>query len=159
MIKDDSQFPIAPNISLPNFQFYEHETEKDFLSQKQSRYNLQKTIEAVKNDQILVNNLAEAVVIGQTRIPDFFWYSYAGIALETNVIVSFLLVVNCVYLLFKVRQIALLLFILKAKIHTVAAQNDRDILPLLFSYKTVTRSNDTDIVDGKGIHETILVLL
>jgi len=72
MIKCDSQFPIAPNISLPDFQFYEHETEKDFLSQKQSRYDLQKTIEAVKSDQILVNNLAEAVVIGLTKIPDFF---------------------------------------------------------------------------------------
>jgi len=33
MIKGDSQFPIPPNISLPDFQFYEHETEKDFLSQ------------------------------------------------------------------------------------------------------------------------------
>src|SRR3989442_7227004 len=78
-IKGYTQYAEAPNLQLPKFQFYETSLTKSLPRDDKQKANLEKAVQSVKNDTIIVNGLSEAIDLGKVS-------TYVNFCLTTPVI-------------------------------------------------------------------------
>ena len=72
-----------------------------FAADNKIKIDLQRAVEAVKQDKLVVQSLTESVVIGDTPINHNLWYSSVGISLEISLIAITIRILNSIYLFFR----------------------------------------------------------
>ena len=80
-----------------------------------ARY-LQKASNAVKNDEEIVQNLGQAIIMGKVDIDTNFFFTPPGILLQISSILIILLILNSLYISYKLKQSLVILAILQGKI-------------------------------------------
>src|SRR3989441_8954115 len=104
-IKGYTQYVDAPNLQLPKFQFYETSLTKTLSRDEKQKVNLEKAVQSVKNDKIIVNGLSEAIVLGKVSTYVNFWITTPGIVTIITTIVGILSILANLYLLNKIRYL------------------------------------------------------
>src|SRR2546425_13262123 len=115
-IKGCTQYVDAPNLQLPKFQFYETSLTKTFSKDEKQKVNLEKAVQSVKNDKIIVNGLSEAIVLGKVSTYVNFWITSPGIVTIITTIVGILSILANLYLLNKIRYLLIAVAVLKTAI-------------------------------------------
>jgi len=115
-IKGYTQYVEAPKLDLPKFSFYESHLARTFAEDDKKRVNLQKAVESVKNDKVIVNGLSEAIVLGKILPNSNFWGSGPGIITTITAVVGVLSILANLYLLNKVRYLIIAVGVLKATV-------------------------------------------
>jgi len=115
-IKGDSHYQEPVQVNLPNFKIIEHEINSPFIQDETTKISLAKVAEAIRSDQILLRNTADAIVIGKVQIQTSFWTSIEGITTEIVAGVTVILVINNMYLLYKVRFLLITIAMMRSEI-------------------------------------------
>ena len=87
-IKGYTQYVEAPNLQLQKFQFYKTSLTKTFSKDEKMKVNLEKAVQSVKNDKVIVNGLSEAIVLGKVSTYVNFWITTPGIVTIITAIVG-----------------------------------------------------------------------
>jgi len=98
---------------LPKFQFYETSLTKTLLRDEKQKGNLEKAVQSVKNDKIIVNRLSEAIVLGNVSTYVNFWITNPGIVTIITTIVEILSILANLYLLNKIRYLLIAVAVLQ----------------------------------------------
>jgi len=114
-ITGNSTFPTTPAITLPPFSFYTHTLSDAFVENPQVKLNLSKASEAVRQDQELLHHLGQAIITGRVEIPYRFFLTVPGILLQVISILVGLLVLNNLYITYKLKQTLLLCAVLQSQ--------------------------------------------
>jgi len=115
-INGDSQFFSPPDITLPNYSFYSEALSQHFVEDDDIKINLQKASDAIKNDETIIQNLGQAIILGKVDIEINFFFTTPGILLQIASILIILLILNNLYINYKLKQILLTISILQTKI-------------------------------------------
>jgi len=150
LLKGDSKLLSPPQIQIPNFTYFEHQSTKALAKQNQLRLDLTKVVEAVKQDKVIVDNLAQSLVLGDVKLDTEFWFTSQGITLLVTWMVIFLLLLNSLYIFYQFRKITMIILLLKEKVAPTAAQTP----PLAFIYTKPTQDPTQDL--PLSFHQTIV---
>src|SRR5437867_8576843 len=115
-ITGDSKFFRQPDIAIPSYSFYADAMSHNFVENEDLEINLQKASDAVKNDEQIIQNLGQAIIMGKVDIDTNFFFTAPGILLQFVSIFLFLVILNNLYLTYKLKQTLLMLTILQARI-------------------------------------------
>ena len=102
-----------PVIKIPSLRKFEHEAKNDLSAISETRHDLEKVAMAIKTDKVIMENVAEAVAIGEIDIESDFFSSIAGIVEITTTVVVLLLMILLALLAIRVRQIMITVALLK----------------------------------------------
>ena len=127
-IKGYTQYGEAPNLQLPKFQFYETSLTKTLSKDEKMKVNLEKAVQSVKNDKVIVNGLSEAIVLGKVSSYVNFWITTPGIVTIITAMVGILSILANLYLLNKIRYLLIAVAILK----TAVVKTHANVLNLKF---------------------------
>lgn len=108
----DSTFLSPLNVTVPQFNIYNHEMSKVLADDVKNHLNLSKMVEIAKNDDIVFQTLAEPILDGQLAIKAD-WPDFNGIL--TLVALSFAVAttVVLVWMFFKLRRLSAALIVLQ----------------------------------------------
>lgn len=114
-----------PNITLPNFKFYEHDVMEKIAANNQTKLDLDKASRALQDDSLVIQGMADALAIGEIPV-DFsgwsFWLSAPGFVIETCFAGLVLLTIHSIYINHRLREMALILTLMQNKITGVSTQ-------------------------------------
>jgi hypothetical protein len=133
----------APQITLPEFKFYTHNISEKFAQDNKIKLDLSKAAKSIVDDGVIIQGLSEAVVLGEIAVDSNFWLSIPGFTLEGALGLNLILIINMFYLLFRVRQLAIIVMVLQANLIKANAQQ-----PFVLNYydKINQVTNETDAV-------------
>ena len=80
------------------------------------KVNLERAVQSVKNDEIIVNELSEAIMLGKVSTYVNFWVTTPGIVTIITTIVGILSILANLYLLNKIRYLLIAEAVLKTAI-------------------------------------------
>ena len=83
---------------------------------EKKKVNLEKAVQSVKNDKVIVNGLSEAIVLGKVSTYVNFWITTPGIVTIVTGIVGIMSILANLYLLNKIRYLLIAVAILKTTI-------------------------------------------
>ena len=85
------------------------------------KVNLEKAVQSVKNDKVIVNGLSEAIVLGKVSTYVNFWITTPGIVTIITAIVGIMSILANLYLLNKIRYLLIAVAVLKISVLKVNA--------------------------------------
>lgn len=131
-------FTDAPlDITLPNFTFFTHNIDKKLAQDNKFRVQMSKAAAAVRRDEVIINSISEAVVIGDVDLEGTdFWLSVPGILFMVVTILMVLLSLHTVYLLMRIRRLSITVAVLKVAILKTEAAEMLQTPPLSLNYFT-----------------------
>lgn len=115
-ITGDSKFFIQPELKLPSYSFYANALSKNFAESEKVKISLQKASLAIKNDEEIVQNLGQAILTGKLEIETNYFLSTPGIITEILATLVIILILNNLYINFKIKQLLLTVSILQSRI-------------------------------------------
>ena len=158
MIQGDTLFEKAPALALPKFNYFKSDMERMFAEDDREKLNLDKVSEAVRNDQVILSSLSQAIVTGVTSSWYDFFGTTAGITLTITAGLTIVTTVNAAYLTFRTRQILITLAILKEHVLTVKSEEQ-----LIFDFFKASAAQTGKIADAsqnsstpQDIHRVII---
>src|SRR5206468_5606530 len=80
------------------------------------KVNLEKAVQSVKNDKVIVNGLSEAIILGKVSTYVNFWVTTPGIVTIITTIVVILCILGNLYLFNKIRYLLIAVAVLKTAI-------------------------------------------
>src|SRR2546425_11627777 len=80
------------------------------------KVNLEKAVQSVKNDKVIVNGLSEAIVLGKVSTYVNFWITTPGIVTIITAMVGILSILANLYPLNKIRYLLIAVAILKTSV-------------------------------------------
>ena len=136
-IKGDTKFPDPPDISIPTFEYLNH-TKQMLAGHDKVSIDFKKTVDTVKNSNVIIRNLPDALTLSQVAIAkDYsFWQTNAGWTLMAMIVIIAMLVLNCCYLLYRLRMITILVLILQKSITKTTAMSTTSLPQNIFVYPT-----------------------
>ena len=156
-------FPERPNIEayIPPIRMHVNDAQKFIAEDKKLQLQMTKTVESLKRDSLVYNDVSSVIVDGLQDLPvRWEWSDYLGFA-TTAVVV--LLILQLLYLSVRIRQIALTVMIMKQCLTSTAeAADDFDLFkagtfpPIRSTERTALQYSD--IVDTIKYNETIILL-
>jgi len=139
-----------PIISIPNFKFYESNLSKSFSEDSRKKVNLERAVQSVKTDKVIVNGLSEAIVLGKVLPNSNYWISTPGIVSLVTTGLVIMLILSNLYLLNKLRYLIIAVAVLKSN----ALQTHANTLQLNYEDQKILQS---DIFENEqSIHEMFL---
>jgi hypothetical protein len=114
-LRGDDVYVVPPNITLPEFKYLSLKVTETFVAQECISHDLIKTAQAVLNNKYIVDNLGQSLILGYVELDkDLFWVSSKGIVVELSLVATLLLLLNCVYLFFRLRKLSVAMLLLQA---------------------------------------------
>src|SRR6266516_5596282 len=146
-----TQYVQPHNIQIPKFEYYETNLTKTFSGDRKRKVNLGRAVQSIKNDEVIVTGLSEAIVLGKVSTNIDFWMTTPGIVTITMTTVGIVTAVSSLYLMNKVRYLLLTVEMLRCNALKVNAKS----LELNFQQN---KGNDGMNVtaEEEKIHELIL---
>ena len=120
-------------IVLPEFKFFEHNITSTLATDNRLKLDFSKVSDAVKKDEILINDIGQAIVLG--RVAPFtddwdFWVSLPGIVNIGSVAACVVLTVASFACIVRLRKLTVMVLLLQAKIKSTEAQ----VTSLIFDF-------------------------
>ena len=115
----DTTFPKPINLSVPEFQFYNHSFSSIVANDQKAHLSLKKIAKAVKNDQKIFKTLAEPLIDGVITI-SADWPDLNAIIAFSSLGAATLAIVLCIYMFCKMRKMATALYVLQ-QVQTVTS--------------------------------------
>jgi hypothetical protein len=114
IIEGDGLFSNLPEISFPNFTIYQADTKGTLASDDKARINMNRMVEQIKKEALVVSDLADNIVLGRTRVQvDSPWTDQTGIGLIVALAVAGVVGIHALYLSVRLRTIAVAIAVLQ----------------------------------------------
>src|SRR3989442_229950 len=126
-IAGDAKFFTPPDIAIPTYTFYTNALSHNFVESEEVKLNLRKASDAVKNDEEIVQNLGQAIIMGKVDIDVNFFFSPPGIVLQITCILVILLILNSLYVSYKLKQALITISIIHAKITSATCSDQLNL--------------------------------
>jgi len=127
---------LAPTFDLSNFNFFNYSSKILSTKYEDTKIPLDHAINRIKNDEIILSNVQQAIVLGHLDLPSPpFWLTLEGTLLIVTFIAVTLLTITVVALLIKMRTMSLALILLQKHITAVDGQTIDKPLPTPYSFK------------------------
>lgn len=136
-------FDSPPKVIIPKFEYFNQSLSKSFAADDKIKLDLQKAVDAVKRDQIIVQSLSESVVLGDTPINNSLWDTSFGISITIGLIAVAALAVNSLYLMFRLRALTVSLMLLQVRLPKIDGQSYDPGLVFDYFQTSPTKVNDT----------------
>jgi hypothetical protein len=146
-LRGEFTYADEPSIRLPIFKYFRENISHSFTENDKTKIDLNKAVQAVKNDNQIVASLSESVILGEIPIQTSWWLSVPGLISEITTTFCFLLILHSLYLSYKIRYLGIA-FALLQKNTGLKANGHKIILDYY--------ENSITVVPQKGIHEIIL---
>ena len=153
----DSQFLTPPKIDIPEYKFYENDIVNSFVEDAGNKINLKKASNALKEDQVLIKNLGQALVLGRIESETNFFITVPGILMEVLAVITVFLLLNNLYLTFKVKQILITLAILQNRI-TTSDSSDNVLSLNYFQNSAKVQNNSARFLQDVKTNDAISIL-
>src|SRR5206468_10305209 len=98
-----------PQITIPKFDYFRDNLSKTFTENDKIKIDLNRAVQAVKNDDQIVASLSESVILGDLPIQTLFWLQAPGVVLEITAALTVMLLLLTLYLWNKTRTLTLAL--------------------------------------------------
>jgi hypothetical protein len=154
ILRGDTFLDFPVEVKMPNFTFFSHEISDKLAQDNKHKINMDKAIQALKRDEIILNTVSDAIITGDVQIDQIdFFISWPGILLIVFCILVLLLFVNTFYLLFKIRKLSIMLAVLQTAVLKVNAQTVQ-APNLILNYFTTVSTNNTNLQIHRVVVET-----
>jgi hypothetical protein len=139
------QLPIK--IEVPDFKFFEHEAKTRTAEISQQQLDLDKVVQAVKEDNIIVGSLSEAMILGDVDIGQAFWVSTPGIVVSTIAGLIILMIISIIFMMLKIMRMGTALAVLQ-QIPRIKAQ-----LEFVYNKAPIQVELETNSTSGESLHK------
>ena len=106
-IEADKLLPEPPQVNIPSFKFFEHKVAKSLAAISDGRLDLDKTVERVKNDEVIVSALSQSIILGDVPLAPDFWITYPGVTLLTTSSALLLTILCLAFMSLKIRKLSI----------------------------------------------------
>ena len=141
-------------VNLPSLRFFEHEVSEKFAADRKLKVDLERAAEAVREDGVIMNNVGEAVVLGEIPLQNNYWISMPGFVSLASSGLILLLILNVCYLLFRVRKLAIVVMVLQN--HALKTKAQQAMVFNYYNTGSLPSANNLTAVSSAPLH-TIIV--
>jgi hypothetical protein len=147
-LRADSKYLELPQIKIPKFDYFRDNLSRAFSENDKVKIDLNKAVQAVKNDNQIVASLSESIILGDLPIQTLFWLQVPGVVLEITACLTLMLLLLTLYLFNRLRALTIALTLLS---NSGQAKANKIILDYYEG-----RNSESGSQPGKGLHELIL---
>lgn len=148
----ESLSQTVPQLVLPTFKYFDANVTENFAKDNQYKLSLHKAVQSVRNDEVIIESLDQAIVLGNYNLPDTFWTSAIS---SLFWIIVFVLLTVCgfsAYLFYRVKTLTALILVMKTQISPAEASAVNP--PFIFNYFDTTPNSAN--TKGPNFHEIII---
>lgn len=108
----DTNFAKPFNLTIPNFSLYKHQMHDIIVADKESHLNLDKMVEAAKQDTMSFQSLTEPLLDGLIDV-NSNWPDTNAVMIFVTMGISILLSITVAWMFFKMRKMAMTILVLQ----------------------------------------------